>query len=397
MKKLLLFAAMLLMIQSYAQNADTLLVTSTVTKVTVFSKGAQVTRKGKVKLQKGKKLLLMGGLPTTLSAGSVQVQGIPFCTTLSVKHQLTEPKYVSKEPKEKALRDKIKVLDLNIKELNNKINVFDQEEKLLLANSKLGSETKGATIAEIREAADFYRLRLNEIKASKLKLETELEANTATRQELYNAINKLAREDQKQSYSEMLVLVDCKKTADTVVEFSYYVPNAGWSPLYDFRVDDVSKPLLIDYNANVFQSSGEEWKNVKLKLSTANPSLSGKLPVMDTWYLGAAATALLSTDVTGEDGALKGMVRDNSTKEPIPFCNIILEQDGRQKMGCTSDMDGNYSFRPVSPGKYDLKASFVGYKPTLIRGVVIRSARIEFLDIAMEATSVELQSYEVLD
>lgn len=161
-------------------------------------------------------------------------------------------------------------------------------------------------------------------------------------------------------------------------------------------MDDVSKPLLIDYDANVFQSSGEEWKNVKLKLSTANPSLSGKLPVMDTWYLGAAATALLSTDVTGEDEALKGMVRDNSTKEPIPFCNIILEQDGRQKMGCTSDMDGNYSFRPVSPGKYDLKASFVGYKPTLIRGVVIRSARIEFLDIAMEATSVELQSYEVL-
>jgi hypothetical protein len=55
-------------------------------------------------------------------------------------------------------------------------------------------------------------------------------------------------------------MVECSRSIDTAVEFTYYVPNAGWNPLYDFRVDNISKPLLIDYNAMCFQSTGEDWK-----------------------------------------------------------------------------------------------------------------------------------------
>ncbi len=399
MKKLLFIPFLFLIHYSFSQAPDTLRVGSGITKVTVFSKGAQVTRKGKVRLQKGKKMLLMEGLPTAAYSGSFRVQGIPNCTILSVKHQFTEPEFQTKEPQEKALKAKIKAVEVAIKEINNKINVFDQEEKLLQTNSSLGSEARGVTIAEIREAADFFRLRLNEIKASRLKLETELETQNNARQELVNTLNNLGREDRK-SYSELLLVVECSKSIDTAVEFTYYVPNAGWNPLYDFRVEDISKPLLIDYNANVFQSTGEDWKNVKLMLSTADPSQSGKLPVMRSWYLGGDNISSVPepvTDLPEGAGIIKGCIRDKESREPVPFCNIVLERDGIMKMGTTSDMDGNYILRPVDPGKYDVKVSFVGYKPYKAVGVTLRPGEISPLDLEIESTAVEIGSYEVTD
>jgi uncharacterized protein (TIGR02231 family) len=66
---------------------------------------------------------------------------------------------------------------------------------------------------------------------------------------------------------------------------NYVVSNAGWFAIYDLRALNTKSPVQLNYKANVFQSTGEEWKNVKLKLSTANPSLGGLKPELANWYL----------------------------------------------------------------------------------------------------------------
>jgi len=108
---------------------------------------------------------------------------------------------------------------------------------------------------------------------------------------------------------------------------------------------------------------------------------------------------LLSASMTvfAQSGALKGKVLDKKTKEPIPFTNIIVENNGTQAGGTTSDFNGEYTIKPLNPGKYDIKATYVGYKPVLIRGFVVRSEKIEFQNIEMESTATELQTYEVID
>ena len=55
--------------------------------------------------------------------------------------------------------------------------------------------------------------------------------------------------------------------------------------MYDVRAINTKSPLQLSYKANVFQATGEEWKNVKLTLSTANPNLSGLKPELVTQYL----------------------------------------------------------------------------------------------------------------
>jgi len=96
-------------------------------------------------------------------------------------------------------------------------------------------------------------------------------------------------------------------------------------------------------------------------------------------------------------GTLKGKLVDKETKEPIPFANIIAESGGKQMGGSTTDFDGNYTIKPIPPGTYDVKATYVGYKPLMVQGVVVKDGIITFLDIEMESTAVTLTTFEVVD
>ncbi|MEI6764531.1 MAG: carboxypeptidase regulatory-like domain-containing protein [Bacteroidota bacterium] len=110
-------------------------------------------------------------------------------------------------------------------------------------------------------------------------------------------------------------------------------------------------------------------------------------------------TVLLTANLMAfaQSGTLKGKITDKVTKEPIPFANIIIEQGGKQSGGTTTDFDGNFTIKPIPPGKYDIKATFVGYKPIMITNLVIVANQITFQDIIMESTAINIETFEVVD
>jgi len=83
------------------------------------------------------------------------------------------------------------------------------------------------------------------------------------------------------------------------------------------------------------------------------------------------------------NGIIQGRVFDEKTKEGLPFANVILLQKGIQKGGTTTDLDGNYSFAKIKPGKYDVEVVYVGYPNSKITGILVKEGTIP-LDIAME-------------
>ena len=99
--------------------------------------------------------------------------------------------------------------------------------------------------------------------------------------------------------------------------------------------------------------------------------------------------------VLAQSGTLKGKITDKETKEAIPFASIIIESGGKQYGGVNTDIDGNYTIKPIPTGKYDVKAVYVGYKPLMIKDVVINSDKITFLDVIMESTVQTLKTFEV--
>ncbi len=97
-----------------------------------------------------------------------------------------------------------------------------------------------------------------------------------------------------------------------------------------------------------------------------------------------------------QQGRLKGKVTDE-TGEPVSFANIVLEKGGTLIGGATSDFDGNYDINPIPPGTYDLKATFVGYNPYVLNGIIIPANKITDWNIKMQSGAISLTEVTVID
>lgn len=97
-------------------------------------------------------------------------------------------------------------------------------------------------------------------------------------------------------------------------------------------------------------------------------------------------------------GALRGRMIDKTTKEPIAFGNIVVEQSGGKQMGgAATDYDGYYTIKPLQAGTYIVKATVVGYKPAMIQGVVVTTDNLTDLNIEMESTTITITTFVVTD
>ena len=387
MKNLSLLLSILISVHTLFAG-DTLKVSSKIKDVTCFFQGAQVTRTATVRLPKGKQILVFNQLPFTLNDESVQLKSSDNCKVLSVKHELVYPS-TRKSAEEKKIEDQIEGLEIEMKAIQNKFDVFGLEEKLLMDNSNIAKKYEGAEIANIKDAADYYRARLNEIRQGKLDLSIKMDLQREKIKVLYAALNTLTS-IKRNNYSKVIVAVDCSSEAKEELKLSYYMYRAGWTPNYDFRVDDVTKPLDIVYNANVFQSSGESWDKVNLTLSTSDPTLDGEKPELVNWILGNADPYKKEIKQKGS-GALKGVIQDAESGEPLPFAKVILKKNESILGGANTDFDGKFTIKPIPSGTYDVEFKTVGFQKKLIKGVRISDDKITFLD---ESLNSEVQMLE---
>jgi hypothetical protein len=375
---------------------DTISVNSKISEVTVFYSGAQITRTASVNLAKGTYQIVLKKLPSNLNEQSIQVKNITNCQILSVKMQTSTISSKERQPIKDA-QLQIEEKESKIRSLGAKLDVYAKEEKLLWDNRLLGKEDKGLSVTQLREAADFYRLRLNEISSESMKLQKEIKTERENIQEINKRINVLNAEIEK-NYSEILVSINCEKVTNSTLSFSYMLASAGWIPYYDFRVEEISDPMAIVYNANIFQSTGEDWKNVKIKLSGSEPLTKTSKPELQKWILERNNAQSAKREVYNADGsAIKGRVKDFETNDPIPFANIVLEQNGKFISGTTTDIEGNYLFKPIQPGNYQLKCTYVGYNQVLIKNLWVNKNAISFNDILMKESALNLEAVVVQD
>lgn len=115
------------------------------------------------------------------------------------------------------------------------------------------------------------------------------------------------------------------------------------------------------------------------------------------FYFALILSFTFTTIVFAQSGTLKGKVTDKDTKEAIPFANVVVELNGVQKGGTTTDFDGFYTIKPLSPGKYTIKATSVGYAPTELRGIIVSSDQIAFQDLNLSTNPQKLDTIVIIE
>ena len=66
---------------------------------------------------------------------------------------------------------------------------------------------------------------------------------------------------------------------------SYQVNDAGWQAAYRASLDSTASTVELERMATITQNTGEEWRNVRLRLSTGQPDLAADAPDPSPWLL----------------------------------------------------------------------------------------------------------------
>jgi hypothetical protein len=80
-------------------------------------------------------------------------------------------------------------------------------------------------------------------------------------------------------------------------------------------------------------------------------------------------------------GTIKGTVKDEVSKQPLPYSKVLLIQNGATKGAANTDFDGNFQINGVPPGSYDVEVRNAdGYQTSVVSGVSVSPDKITFLD-----------------
>jgi uncharacterized protein (TIGR02231 family) len=282
MKIKLLGLALVMMGSGYAQTEKA--TDSKITNVTVFLNKAQVTREVKTRVEAGKTNLVVTGLTSQLDPQSIQVSGQGNVVILGISHRQNFLHEMNLPRPLRMLKDSVGWYQRQIGLEQSQKEILTKEEQMLLANQKIGGTNQNLTVTELKAMADFYRTRLSDIVNNRLRQDEKVKQLNERLARLNQQI-QAQNEMYSRNTSEIVVSLSAETATAIDLDVNYVVANAGWNAVYDVRAINTKNPVQLNYKANVYQSTGEEWKNVKLKLSTANPNQSGLKPELDTWYL----------------------------------------------------------------------------------------------------------------
>ena len=259
-------------------------VNSQITDVTVFLQGAQVTRSLSASLDKGSNTLLLQGLATGINPQSIQVSAPADVLINSVVHEVNYQKAHPKAKRVAVIADSLQILRDLVSQNSSAQGLVESERQLLAANQRLGGELNGVDVAELERSANFLRTRLTELETRKqtlAKKRKEYDERTLVLTRQYQELNGSLN----QPSNDIRIQLDANSPKQVAIQVRYVVANAAWVPGYDVRAKDTQSPIQFDYRADVFQKTGEDWKDINLTLSTGNPNVGGSYPVMAMWNL----------------------------------------------------------------------------------------------------------------
>lgn len=357
-RKLLSALLLFINVAVFAQD-NQINVNSKISDVTVFMNGAQVQRlSDNVELPQGVSLLVFSGLSSSIETQSLQAKGEGNFTILSVTKQNNFLLDKKKSEQKAALLTKSEDISDKIIVLNNEIAVYKAEEEMLMKNQTVMGPNINYDLVKLKAALDFQKLRLNEAKNKQAALQKEVA-------KLYEEINKINRQaaeiDGKPigNSNDIVVKVSAKAAARGKFTLTYLVKNASWYPSYDIRAKDVASPIQLVYKANVSQNSGEEWKNVKLILSSGNPSNNNEKPTLPTYSLGyLSAGYSFFNPITATSNVVKGKVVSAGDNSALPGVSVRIKNSS---VATVTDLDGNYSIQ-MPAGSNVLEFNYIGFQ-----------------------------------
>lgn len=358
MKSLYTCLLVLVTTMTFSQNFKEKELNTEIKEVTVFLKGAQIFESGAVTIPGGNTILTVKGLSSFVDEKSIQVRATGNFTILSINHKLNYLNALKKNEKADSLTKLTEVISLSISHEHARLEVLKEKQSILNENKNLGGQSSGATLVQLKQAMDFYESEVSKIKNEEIKINKSIEAKNMEITALQRQLREL-KDLPSWPSGEIEIRVNAEAQVNGKFTITYMVDNAGWYPKYDIRVKDIKSPLSLTYKAELYQNTGIDWKNVKLRFSNGDPNQSGMVPELSTWNLNYARnTYFQSKPAYGLDAirTVQGRVVSSEDRSPLPGVSVLVKGTA---IGTQTDGSGSYSLTLPNNASV-LNFSFIG-------------------------------------
>src|SRR5713101_5020173 len=243
--------------------------TSRITAVTLYPGSATVERTARV--VPGMTRLEISGLPANFDPQTVRVEagaGV-YIGEVSTKDQsrtaASNARESAIEDKIQALKDRQAVLEVDAKSAQMAAEYISRLGAP--AAEKPAPALNGKSVAEVIEAilrggSDAFG-RIQKVQVQKREIDKQIHALERDLARLKSGAKDVRT---------IAVGVSAERLGG--VRVSYQVNGAGWRPAYRAGLDSAGSKVLLERQGAISQTTGEDWTNVKLKLSTGQPRLS---------------------------------------------------------------------------------------------------------------------------
>jgi uncharacterized protein (TIGR02231 family) len=266
-------------------RADNVDAVSTVDAVTVYPDGASVTRLIAVDLAAGDNTVVLNDFPLGIDMSSLRVEG-------EADAKLTIGAIDAKPPRAAP--------PANLPELDKRIEALKDERDNLqgtidAANARRKfaerfAEASPAGIGDKGEARPIseWRAAFAAVSEEVAGADTAVRDAERRQRELDRQIARLEQDRAIKPPNKLEVRVDLAAANATKAKLrvTYAVRNARWAPLYDARLDtgarDRKPALELVRRAEITQTTGEDWSNVALSVSTVRTARGGNAPELNS-------------------------------------------------------------------------------------------------------------------
>jgi uncharacterized protein (TIGR02231 family) len=258
-------------------------------RVTVFLDRAEVTRRVSLQLPAGEHTVLVPGLPAQLLEPSLRAGG-QGPAGLSIATVETRRVFGIKaaQEQERKLRAQLRSLKDEKEQLNGQGKALDTQAKFIEQLASLPNEQDkngnrlftpekwavawqaiGKGVTETNHARITLQQQQRQLDEKIRKVEQELRQIQTGRRDTITAAIQVAS----------------TKAGKAVFDLTYQLGGASWSPIYDASLDTDNGALALTQAAHIRQSTGEDWKQAQLTVSTARPSAGAAMPELQPWWI----------------------------------------------------------------------------------------------------------------
>jgi uncharacterized protein (TIGR02231 family) len=334
-------------------------VNSRIDSVIVYNDRVMVARVATVYLEKGA-TLIFPDLPGGIDDASVKIKakGMRIGEVQVLKGYTKEPPAVIKE-----LEGKIKSLEIEDRNLSDELLVLKDKEKYLQSIAVGAPDVISKELYSGRVSPDAWRQGLAFMTEELLKSKRRSAEIERLRVDLKEKADALKAElADRKSYFEnkkqVVLEAQVSSAQNYELELAYVLWGASWRTYYEVRANPSDGKVDLTYFGKIFQRTGEDWENVRVVLSTAQPAYGGSAPSPSPWYISIYSPE--AEEYKDDYGAGRAMAKEKAPAKPMEVSAITIPAAPPVETGIAIwyPLPGRYTIKSGDPEK---KVPIVGH------------------------------------